>query len=199
MERLLEDAGKLSGVEYNIDNLGDVYDAIHVIQKDLGLTGVAAEEAKSTFSGSFGAMKAAATNFLASLSLGEDVTPSLTTLLTSVGTFLKDNLLPMVLNIVTSLPQALTAALTTVGPQILNAVNMIPQILDNITQNLPTLLSKGVELITNLANGFLQGLPTAITFQSTRPRGAGRAGTEWCPHNRYFNPPARVGRDLHCT
>ena len=38
MERLLADASKLSGVEYNIDNLGDVYDAIHVIQEDLGLT-----------------------------------------------------------------------------------------------------------------------------------------------------------------
>ena len=49
MERLLEDAQKISGVEYNIDNLGDVYDAIHVIQQDLGLTGVAAQEASTTF------------------------------------------------------------------------------------------------------------------------------------------------------
>ena len=49
MERLLADASKLSGVEYNLDNLGDVYDAIHVIQEDLGLTGVAADEASSTF------------------------------------------------------------------------------------------------------------------------------------------------------
>ena len=70
MERLLEDATKLSGVEYNIDNLGDVYSAIHVIQENLGPTGVAAEEAKSTFSGSMGAMKAAATNLMANLALG---------------------------------------------------------------------------------------------------------------------------------
>ena len=59
MQRLLADASKLSGVEYNIDNLGDVYDAIHVIQQDLGLTGVAAAEASTTFTGSFEAMKAA--------------------------------------------------------------------------------------------------------------------------------------------
>ena len=44
MERLLADAQKLTGVEYNIDNLGDVYDAIHVIQGDLGLTGPAMPE-----------------------------------------------------------------------------------------------------------------------------------------------------------
>jgi hypothetical protein len=59
MERLLEDATKLSGVEYDMSNLGDVYDAIHVIQEDLGLTGVAAKEASSTFTGSLAAMKAA--------------------------------------------------------------------------------------------------------------------------------------------
>ena len=68
MERLLADAQKISGVEYKLDNLGDVYDAIHVIQGELGLTGVAAEEASTTFSGSLGAMKAAATNVLATIS-----------------------------------------------------------------------------------------------------------------------------------
>lgn len=162
MERLLEDAEKLSGVHYNIDNLGDVYDAIHVIQEDLGLTGVAAQEAGTTFTGSFGAMKAAATNFLASLSLGENVTPALTTLLESVGTFMIGNLLPMVLNIVTSLPEALSAALTTVTPQITEAANVLPQILDKITEDLPGFLDKGVEFITNLSNGFMQGAPDAI-------------------------------------
>lgn len=38
MQRLLQDAQKLSGVKYDISNLGDVYDAIHVIQQDLGVT-----------------------------------------------------------------------------------------------------------------------------------------------------------------
>ena len=52
MERLLADAEKFSGVKYDINNLGDVYDAIHVIQGELGLTGVAADEAATTISGS---------------------------------------------------------------------------------------------------------------------------------------------------
>lgn len=162
MERLLADAEKLSGVHYNIDNLGDVYDAIHVIQEDLGLTGVAAQEASTTFTGSFGAMKAAATNFMASLSLGENVTPALTTLLESVGTFLVGNLFPMVMNIVTSLPEALGAALTSVTPQVVEMANVLPQILDRITAELPGFLDKGVEFVTNLANGFMQGAPDAI-------------------------------------
>ena len=52
MERLLADASKLSGVRYNIDNLNDVYEAIHVIQGEMGITGTTAKEATSTISGS---------------------------------------------------------------------------------------------------------------------------------------------------
>ena len=104
MERLLSDAQELTGVEYNIDNLGDVYEAIHVIQGELGLTGVAAEEAETTFSGSFGAMKAAATNLLASLSIGEGVQEAFSGLGQTVQTFLVGNLLPMIGNIVTAVP-----------------------------------------------------------------------------------------------
>lgn len=70
MERLLARAQELSGVEYNIDNLGDVYSAIHVIQDELGLTGVAADEAKTTLTGSFGAMKASWENLMAALTTG---------------------------------------------------------------------------------------------------------------------------------
>lgn len=107
MERLLADAEKLTGVKYDISNLGDVYDAIHVIQEDLGLTGVAAEEASTTFTGSFGAMKAAASNFLADLALGESITPTLWALVNTTKTFLTDNFLPMIGNIVKSIPDIL--------------------------------------------------------------------------------------------
>ena len=107
MERLLADAEKLTGVKYDISNLGDVYDAIHVIQEDLGLTGVAAAEASTTFSGSFGAMKAATSNFLANMALGESIAPSLTALVNTTKTFLMGNLIPMIWNIVKSIPEIL--------------------------------------------------------------------------------------------
>ena len=77
MERLLADAQKISGVEYNIDNLSDVYNAIHVIQEDMDITGTTAKEAASTFSGSFAMMKSAAKNLMANLALGEDIKSSL--------------------------------------------------------------------------------------------------------------------------
>ena len=163
MERLLADAEKLSGVTYNIDNLGDVYDAIHVIQEDIGLTGVAAEEAKTTFTGSFGAMQASAQNFLASLSLGEGVGPALSTLIDTAKTFLIDNLFPMIGNIIMSIPEVVATFVQEVAPSIIEGLNIIPQILDYITQELPGVLDKGVEFITNFANGIFESAPEAIS------------------------------------
>ena len=104
MERLLADATKLTGVEYNIDNLGDVYEAIHVIQGEMGLTGVAAAEASETFSGSMNAMKAAAENLMGNIALGQNVEESMLTLLRSVRTFAVGNLIPMIGTIIKSLP-----------------------------------------------------------------------------------------------
>ena len=48
MERLLNDAQKLTGVKYDINNLSDVYSAIHAIQENLDITGTTAKEAAST-------------------------------------------------------------------------------------------------------------------------------------------------------
>jgi len=64
MERLLKDAQKITGVKYDISNLADVYNAIHVIQGELGITGTTAKEANSTISGSLSSMKSAWKNLL---------------------------------------------------------------------------------------------------------------------------------------
>ena len=100
MQRLLKDAQKLSGQKYDISNLADVYTAIGVIQDNLGITGTTAKEAATTFSGSFGSMKAAAQDFLGNVAIGGDVTGTLSNLITTASTFLFDNAVPMALNIV---------------------------------------------------------------------------------------------------
>lgn len=64
MERLLADAQKLTGVKYDINNLNDVYQAIHVIQEEMGITGTTAKEASETLEGSMAAAKAAWDNFM---------------------------------------------------------------------------------------------------------------------------------------
>ena len=115
MERLLADAEKITGIKYDISNLGDVYDAIHVIQGELGLTGVAAEEAKSTLTGSANATRAAWKNVLAALSTGEGLEQSVENLGESFGN-LAGNVLRMVGNIATQLPTFFRAAWTSLAP-----------------------------------------------------------------------------------
>lgn len=99
MQRLLADAEKLTGVKYDLNNLSDVYSAIHAIQENLDITGTTAKEAASTFTGSFESMKAAAQNVLGKITIGENVLPALEALAQTTSTFLFDNFFPMLGNI----------------------------------------------------------------------------------------------------
>ena len=118
MQRLLADAEKLTGVKYDINNLSDVYNAIHAIQENLDITGTTAKEAASTFSGSFESMKAAAQNVLGKIAIGENVTPALESLLETTKTFLFGNFLPMVGNILSGLGVVLTHGLSDIASQL---------------------------------------------------------------------------------
>ena len=68
MERLLEDAQAISGIEYDVSSYADVVDAIHVIQTEMGITGTTAKEASSTISGSISMMKSSWQNLLTAIS-----------------------------------------------------------------------------------------------------------------------------------
>lgn len=144
MERLLADASKLSGVKYDISNLNDVYSAIHVIQEDLGITGTTAKEAATTFSGSFASMKAAATDLMGNLALGNDIGPQIQALGSTVSTFVTGNLLPMVSNVVQQLP-------TILGQLPGFFADMIPQI-----------IPVAGEMVMGLANGIVENIPTFV-------------------------------------
>lgn len=142
-ERLLKDAQKLSGIEYNIDNLGDVYAAIHVIQQELGLTGVAAKEAQTTLTGSFGALKASWTNTLAAIMTGEGIDEALANLSQSFGYF-SDNVINMLLSVSDNVPMLVSGLLTT------------------LINNAPQLVAGGVELMVQLAVGLISAIPELV-------------------------------------
>ena len=170
MQRLLADAQKLTGVEYNIDNLGDVYEAIHVIQKDLGLTGVAADEASETFTGSMGAMKAAAENLMANLALGEDITPSLIALSGSIQAYLVNNLFPMIKNILTALPDLLSG----VSEMLISSLDMVANNADDIVQI-------AIDLVTSLVNAIVEAAPFLVVaaFNLVTSLGEALINTDW--------------------
>ena len=118
MQRLLADAEKLTGVKYDINNLSDVYQAIHAIQENLDITGTTAKEAASTFTGSFNAMKAAAQNVLGKLALGENILPSLQALAETTSTFLLNNFFPMIGNIMSGLGVVISEGLSHIATQL---------------------------------------------------------------------------------
>ena len=163
MERLLADAEKLSGVKYDINNLGDVYDAIHVIQEDLGLTGVAAAEAETTLTGSFGAVKASFQNLLAAMTTGEGLDTAMQNLGKSLGNLTK-NVIRMLGNLGKQIPQLLTGIFTTIGPELIPAAAGIVQgLLTGITTQLPQLLTGGMTMLQTLIQGIFQALPGLIS------------------------------------
>lgn len=185
MQRLLTDAQKLTGVKYDINNLSDVYSAIHAVQGELGITGTTAKEAAQTFSGSFDAMKSAASNVLGKLSLGMNIQPELNALAQTVSTFLFQNFFPMVGNILSGLPGAIMTFVSQAAPYFIQAGSqmltqlsggittgmpgfiasfqtIITGILTWVTTNLPVFLSTGVSILTNIANGILASLPQLI-------------------------------------
>ena len=170
MERLLAKASEISKVEYNIDNLGDVYEAIHVIQEDLGLTGVAAEEAKTTFTGSLGAMKAAGENLLANIALGEDIGPALDTLGDTIQTFAFNNLFPMIGNIIQSLPGLLSGV-----------SGFVIQALNQISTKAPEIAKNGIEVTKALIQGIVEALPYLVEAAVNLAMELGKAliETDW--------------------
>lgn len=187
MARLINDSGVLGdtmvATAENVNSIGfdKVIEAIHVVQDEMGITGTTAKEASTTLSGSFNSMKASFQNVLGNLTLGQDVTPSLNALASTVTTFLGGNLLPAIWNILSALPGALVTFVQALAPQVLTAVssliqqigaglsngaqilvmvgNMISQIGNAIITNAPLLFQAANNLISQLRIGIQTQLP----------------------------------------
>lgn len=159
MQRLLRDAEKLTGTKYDINNLNDVYQAIHAIQDNLDITGTTAKEASTTFTGSFNAMKAAAHNLLGDLALGEDVEPALIALADTAKTFFVDNFLPMLWNVVKGVPDILESAFEL-------ASAAIGENIGSIMDSVPELLQMGSDMVMGIYNSALEAIPELLNIVS---------------------------------
>ena len=173
MQRLLNDAEKLTGKKYDISSFSDVTQAIHAIQTQMGITGTTAKEAASTISGSFNMMKASAKDFLGNLTLGRDVSKSMENLVTSTGTFLS-NLLPALGNIAkglvnvigTTFPQMFSKIGNSLGASmpglISKGLTMVTQFTASLRKNAGKFVSAGMEMLLKLAQGWANSMPVMI-------------------------------------
>ena len=183
MQRLLNNATKISGVKYDLGNLADMYSAIHIIQQEMDITGTTAKEAATTLTGSFAAMKAAAENVIGNWSTGADLTEPLQALADTAQTFLVDNLLPMIGNVLAGIPEivySLVPELLQTGTELLSSLaqgftqgipdflsNALPQLLqftEELRANAGVFVDAGLNLITQLLNGLIAGLPDLIAY-----------------------------------
>ena len=189
MQRLLLDAQKITGIKYDISNLNDVYQAIHVIQGELGITGTTAKEASTTIQGSIASMKSAWQNMLTGIATGnsenignlvnnltdsvitagQNIIPRVQEIINGVVTMLPQIIekinenLPMLLESGGQIFQTLLNGINSVIPNIgYTAFYIINQFLTGIISNLPLILEMGINLLTELINGISQTLPELI-------------------------------------
>lgn len=181
MERLLHDAQKITGVKYDINNLSDVYNAIHVIQEELNLTDTSAKEAQSTISGSFNALKAAWQNLLGNMAIGQPIKESLNGVVEYFGYF-SANILKAVGNLASQMPGVFGTLANTAlkaGASIMNnlANSIKPDTLSNalkgllpkitgfakdIISNANSFVDAGAKLIDSIASGLSSNVTTLI-------------------------------------
>ena len=167
MERLLSDAQKLTGVKYDINNLSDVYNAIHAIQENLGITGTTAKEAASTIEGSMNSAKAAWDNFLNGTISAEDFADTISIAVENIA----KNLGEIVPRLASTIPEVGKNLYEMIASSFEQNSGGIAQagmdLLDNFTSGLieaaPKVTDRAGEIVSNIMNGIQEAAPQMLT------------------------------------
>lgn len=176
MERLLEDATKLSGIEYDIDSLSDVYEAIHVIQDELGITGTTAKEASETISGSVSAMKSAWSNLVTGIADENANFDELVDNFVESATTVAGNILPRVeqaLNGIGQLVEKLAPVIVDAIPNLVKnvlpslvkaAVSIVRAFVDVLSdeESIDTIIDAAVDIVLILADAIAENIDKII-------------------------------------
>ena len=166
MQRLLEDAEKLSGVKYDISSYSDIVDAIHVVQTEMGITGTTAKEAEATISGSIGMLKSSFQNLITGLGDADaDIDKLCDNVVNSFNSVVK-NITPVVRNLAKTVPNALEGILDAIAPllpELLEmGVGLFEALLSGFTSALPELMNTAASLVTTLVQGIIEALPEIV-------------------------------------
>lgn len=154
MQRLLDDAGKLTGKKFDLSSYADIVEAIHAIQVEMDIAGTTAEEASKTISGSFNSTKAAWKNLLIAFGSGEGVDKAIGNLVSTATTTVK-NVVPVVKKALVGISDFVGE----IGPVI---IAELPGLVQDL---LPGLLSAAVSLVGALIKaipGILKALWSTI-------------------------------------
>ena len=152
MQRLLDEAEKLSGIEYDISSYADIVDAIHVVQTEMGITGTTAKEASTTIQGSLASMKSAWQNLLTGVADDnanfEELVNNFVDSLVGVG----ENIIPRIDTVIQGLTQLITQSSQTI----------IPLAVETMLQNLPSIVAAGMDMVLAIVTGILDNIDLLI-------------------------------------
>jgi hypothetical protein len=152
MERLLKDAQALTGVKYDINNLADVYSAIHAIQEELGITGTTMKEAETTITGSLGMVKSSWQNLLTAMAGGGDLDRAINNFVYSLERFTA-NIVPVIERTLLGLGQAIQRTLPMLVQTVVSA----------LVQQIPNLVMAVYNMIVGLFKGIVLGIKALFT------------------------------------
>ncbi len=151
MQRLLDDAEKISGIKYDLTSFADIVDAIHTVQEEMGVAGATAAEASETISGSVTAAKAAWANLVAGLADGNADLEGLTDNFISSVETAANNILPIVDRVI----ENLLTVLEEKGPDIVaGGAKLFGKIAAGAIQAIPVIISSIPSIIEAIVDGF---------------------------------------------
>ena len=181
MQRLLTDAEKISGIKYDISSFSDITEAIHVMQVEMGISGISAQEAaeavasgamteeeafealgttakeaSTTISGSINSWKSSFSNLLTGIADDNaDFDTLINNFVESTMTVLQ-NLLPRINTTITGMGKMISKLIKELFPQ------LIPIIVDSIAEMTPIILDSLGSLLEMLVSMTPQILKTVI-------------------------------------
>lgn len=176
MERLLEDASKISGIKYDISSFADVTQAIHVMQESMEISGTTSKEASETIEGSINSVKGAWENLLVGITnpdadwdkliqnlvdtvtaAGENILPAVGSALVGVSALIRD-LFPMI-------AQEIPTLISEILPQLVDTgISVVNSLITGIQQNLPALMEGAIQIVTSIGNAIITMLPQILTI-----------------------------------
>lgn len=158
MQRLLDDASKLSGIEYDISSYSDIVSAIHVVQDEMGITGTTAKEASETIAGSLASAKSAYQNLLTGLADDNaDIDMLVNNVIESASTAL-DNIIPRILTVLETLPKAISKILPKIPPLVQELLPSLLTAATSVIQGLIGILPELIKTITGMLPNILEAM-----------------------------------------
>ena len=124
-------------------------EAIHKVQKELGVTGTSAKEASSTIEGSANAMKASWENLLTGIGRGEDFDRLFDEFLNSFQTYM-NNLEPVIENVIDGIGKLAMAGLNKLYPVIEHFLSKVPDMLSTIIEIVKKVIPKVIKMIPGI-------------------------------------------------